>query len=150
MPKIERITMFKIPSQSDLDRCLEQYKTLKRTAVKDGKPYVLSIDAGKAACVPFLSFALSVALLFSPVVTRASFRFASLRGAALRCASLTLSALDSDEPRAQGWTLAVKSTFASKADMDYYDNECEAHKELKKVTGAVRTDVCTVWFESVL
>ena len=44
----------------------------------------------------------------------------------------------------------MKSTFASKADMDYYDNECEAHKELKKVTGAVRTDVCTVWFESVL
>jgi hypothetical protein len=44
----------------------------------------------------------------------------------------------------------VKSTFASKADMEYYDNECEAHNELKKVTAAIRTDIVTVWFESAL
>ena len=44
----------------------------------------------------------------------------------------------------------MKSTFASKADMDYYDSECEAHKELKKVTAPIRTDIVTVWFESAL
>lgn len=44
----------------------------------------------------------------------------------------------------------MKSTFASKADMDYYDKECEAHRELKKVAAAVRTDIVTVWFESAL
>lgn len=54
------------------------------------------------------------------------------------------------EPRAQGWTLAVKTTFASKDDMDYYDNECEAHKALKAVTNGIRTDVMTIWFESGL
>lgn len=54
------------------------------------------------------------------------------------------------DDRAQGWNLAVKSTFASKADMDYYDKECEAHKELKKVTAAMRTDIVMVWFESAL
>jgi hypothetical protein len=34
MGKIERITMFKIPKEEDRDRALEQYKVLKRTAVK--------------------------------------------------------------------------------------------------------------------
>lgn len=46
--------------------------------------------------------------------------------------------------------MAVKSTFASKADMDYCDNECEAYKELKKITAVVRIDILTVWFESAL
>ena len=63
---------------------------------------------------------------------------------------LTSLVSSSKEDRAQGWTLAVKSTFASKADMDYYDSECEAHKELKKVTASIRTDIVTVWFESAL
>ena len=58
--------------------------------------------------------------------------------------------LISIDDRNKGWNLAVKSTFASKADMDYYDKECEAHKALKKVSGAVRTDNLTVWFESAL
>ena len=34
MGKVERITMFKIPREEDRDRALEQYKVLKRTAVK--------------------------------------------------------------------------------------------------------------------
>jgi len=33
--------------------------------------------------------------------------------------------------------------------MDYYDDECEAHQTLKKITGAVREGpTLTVWFES--
>jgi len=95
--------MFKIPSEEDRNRVLEQYKVLKRTAVKDGKPYILSAEAGHAGT----------------------------------------------DNRSQGYTLAVKSTFASKADMDYYDDECEAHQTLKKITGAVREGpTLTVWFES--
>ena len=40
-------------------------------------------------------------------------------------------------------------------DHEFYDKECEAHKELKKVTGAVRTGVATLvtegeWPESRL
>ena len=34
MPKIERITMFKIPKEEDRNRVLEQYKVLKKTATK--------------------------------------------------------------------------------------------------------------------
>jgi hypothetical protein len=64
--------------------------------------------------------------------------------------SLTAFSFRRQEARSQGWTLAVKSTFASKEDMDYYDKECEAHKALKEVTNPIRTDVLTVWFESAL
>ena len=53
------------------------------------------------------------------------------------------------DPRSKGWTVAANCRFASKADMDYYDNECEAHKELKAVAKPVVEDVLTVWFESI-
>lgn len=97
--------MFKIPKEEDRNKLLEQYKVLKKTATKDGKPYILAAEAGHAG----------------------------------------------QEPRAQGYTLAVKSTFASKADMDYYDKECQAHKDLKVVSGAVKEgEALTVWFESAL
>ena len=35
--------------------------------------------------------------------------------------------------------------------MDYYDKECQAHKDLKVVSGAVKEgEALTVWFESAL
>ena len=36
-----------------------------------------------------------------------------------------------DDPRSQGYTLVARTVFDSKADMDYYDNECEAHTAIK-------------------
>ncbi|PVH95070.1 hypothetical protein DM02DRAFT_168797 [Periconia macrospinosa] len=36
-----------------------------------------------------------------------------------------------DDARNQGYTLVARTTFESKADMDYYDNECEAHGAIK-------------------
>ncbi|KAF2001967.1 hypothetical protein P154DRAFT_521412 [Amniculicola lignicola CBS 123094] len=38
-----------------------------------------------------------------------------------------------DDPRNGGHTLVARTTFASKEDMDFYDNECEAHQSLKAV-----------------
>lgn len=35
------------------------------------------------------------------------------------------------DARSQGYTVACMTTFASEADMAYYDSECEAHKALK-------------------
>ncbi|KAF2785621.1 hypothetical protein K505DRAFT_261687, partial [Melanomma pulvis-pyrius CBS 109.77] len=35
------------------------------------------------------------------------------------------------DPRSQGYTLVVRTVFESKDDMDYYDNECAAHVEIK-------------------
>ncbi|KAE8352368.1 hypothetical protein BDV28DRAFT_135250 [Aspergillus coremiiformis] len=54
------------------------------------------------------------------------------------------------DPRNKGYTLSVKTTFASLEDMQYYDNECEAHKALKAVVGPVKEDVLTTYYESVL
>ncbi|KAF2739742.1 hypothetical protein EJ04DRAFT_508600 [Polyplosphaeria fusca] len=36
-----------------------------------------------------------------------------------------------DDPRAQGYNFVARTVFESKADMDYYDNECSAHAALK-------------------
>ncbi|EKV04895.1 Dimeric alpha-beta barrel [Penicillium digitatum] len=46
MAPIERITLFKIPNEADRDRVLEQYKVLAKTAIKDGKPYILAAAVG--------------------------------------------------------------------------------------------------------
>ncbi|KAB8214475.1 hypothetical protein BDV33DRAFT_32447 [Aspergillus novoparasiticus] len=54
------------------------------------------------------------------------------------------------DPRNKGYTLSVKTTFASLEDMKYYDTECEAHKALKAVAGPVKEDVLTTYYESVL
>lgn len=54
------------------------------------------------------------------------------------------------DPRNKGYTISVKTTFASMEDMQYYDNECEAHKALKAVAGPLKEDVLTTFYESVL
>ncbi|KAK2768479.1 hypothetical protein FQN54_000334 [Arachnomyces sp. PD_36] len=53
------------------------------------------------------------------------------------------------EPRAKGFTLAVKAEFASREDMEYYDTHCEAHKALKEVAKPGIEDMVTVWYERV-
>ncbi|PHH75931.1 hypothetical protein CDD80_1927 [Ophiocordyceps camponoti-rufipedis] len=47
-PQIHRITLFKIPDEADQLRLLEFYKQMPVKAVKDGKPYILSVTAGRA------------------------------------------------------------------------------------------------------
>ncbi|TVY27533.1 hypothetical protein LHYA1_G003647 [Lachnellula hyalina] len=41
-----RVTLFKIPSPANVQAALEIYKDLAKSAVKDGKPYILSLHAG--------------------------------------------------------------------------------------------------------
>lgn len=53
------------------------------------------------------------------------------------------------DQRAQGYTVAIFSVFASKEDMEYYDNECEAHKALKVVAKEVHQGIMTIYFESI-
>ncbi|KAH7383055.1 stress responsive A/B barrel domain-containing protein [Cadophora sp. MPI-SDFR-AT-0126] len=43
---IQRITLFKIPNISDQEKLLDIYKGMKQNALKDGKPYILSVTAG--------------------------------------------------------------------------------------------------------
>jgi hypothetical protein len=54
------------------------------------------------------------------------------------------------DQRSKGFNVAIKSTFASLADMEYYDKDCQAHKLLKAVVGPTREDGLTVYFESAL
>jgi hypothetical protein len=104
MAPIERITMFKVRNDADRERILEQYKILSKTAVRDGKPYILSLAVG-------------------PIVPT---------------------------PRAKGFNLGVKSTFATLDDMNYYDTECPAHAELKRVAAPLSEDILTAYYESIL
>lgn len=54
------------------------------------------------------------------------------------------------DPRSKGFTISVKTTFASMEDMQYYDHECAAHKALKAVAGPLKEDVLTTFYESVI
>ncbi|KAJ4292355.1 hypothetical protein N0V90_009016 [Kalmusia sp. IMI 367209] len=46
---ITRVTLFKIPSPSDAETLLGHYRNMPVNALKDGKPYILSVSAGPAA-----------------------------------------------------------------------------------------------------
>jgi len=47
MGKINRITLFKIPNEEDLEAALAAYTKLEANNSKDGKPYILSMKASK-------------------------------------------------------------------------------------------------------
>ncbi|OHX00449.1 stress responsive alpha beta barrel domain-containing protein, partial [Colletotrichum incanum] len=51
------------------------------------------------------------------------------------------------DQRAQGFTLAAVSTFASKEDMDYYDESCAAHQELKVIAKDTHQGFAMVFFQ---
>jgi hypothetical protein len=36
-----------------------------------------------------------------------------------------------EDARSQGYTMVARTVFESKEDMDFYDNECVAHGEIK-------------------
>ncbi|PLN85159.1 hypothetical protein BDW42DRAFT_161167 [Aspergillus taichungensis] len=54
------------------------------------------------------------------------------------------------DARNKGFNVSVKTTFASMEDMKFYDEECEAHKALKKIAGPVKEDVLTTFYENIL
>ncbi|KAF3916505.1 hypothetical protein ABW20_dc0101208 [Dactylellina cionopaga] len=47
MSTIKRVTLFKVPDEAHQEAILNQYKLLEEQALKDGKPYILSLSAGK-------------------------------------------------------------------------------------------------------
>ncbi|KAH6651536.1 stress responsive A/B barrel domain-containing protein [Truncatella angustata] len=102
--RIDRITLFKISNEKDQNKLLEIYRHMPEKAVKDGKPYILSVKPGRAF----------------------------------------------PDQRAQGYTIAVVSQFSSISDMQYYDNECKAHVELKSFAKTVHQGAMMVYYESIL
>jgi hypothetical protein len=64
--------------------------------------------------------------------------------------SVVVGAAQEDQ-RAQGFTVAAILTFNSPEDMQYYDTECEAHKNLKASVKTFNNQgVCIVYFEEKL
>ncbi|KFY14302.1 hypothetical protein V492_02706 [Pseudogymnoascus sp. VKM F-4246] len=50
--------------------------------------------------------------------------------------------------RTEGYTFVNKTEFASMDDMKYYESECPAHGEVKKVLGEITIDgMMTVFFK---
>ncbi|TPX17786.1 uncharacterized protein E0L32_002887 [Thyridium curvatum] len=43
---ITRVTLFKVPKEGDQKTFLDFYGKMKSKALKDGKPYILSVEAG--------------------------------------------------------------------------------------------------------
>lgn len=72
------------------------------SSFKNGKPYIVSVKAGKAF----------------------------------------------GDERAQGYTVAVMSTFASLEDFTYYDTQCEAHKGLKAFAKTVHQGNLMVYYQA--
>lgn len=51
-------------------------------------------------------------------------------------------------PRTEGYTFVNKTEFASMEDMRYYESECPAHGDVKKVLGEITIDgMMTVFFK---
>ncbi|KAF2024408.1 hypothetical protein EK21DRAFT_78774 [Setomelanomma holmii] len=46
MPTIRRMVLFKIPSEVDQQKLLGMYKEMPTRALKNGKSYILSVEAG--------------------------------------------------------------------------------------------------------
>lgn len=44
--EVTRITLFKIPDPDDQQKLLDIYRTMPQKALKDGKPYIRSVEAG--------------------------------------------------------------------------------------------------------
>lgn len=55
-----------------------------------------------------------------------------------------------DDVRNQGYTLVALSVFGSVEDMKYYDDECAAHAELKKVAKTLHHGAMMVYFQNAL
>ncbi|CAK7232330.1 hypothetical protein SCUCBS95973_008223 [Sporothrix curviconia] len=55
-----------------------------------------------------------------------------------------------DDPRSKGFTFAAISIFDSLADMQYYDNSCPAHAELRNFAQSVHEGGMVVYFEDAI
>ena len=53
-----------------------------------------------------------------------------------------------EDSRAQGYTVAVVTTFASEEDFHYYDTQCSAHAELKSFAKTVNQGMVMVYYHA--
>ena len=135
---IERITMFKVGEAEDRKKILDEYQVLVKTAVKVRISHLLAAVSVKDSQPPLLGLTRTLLLIiYNSSQDGKPYILACEAGET------------GPDPRSKGWNIVARSTFAIKADMDYYDNECEAHKALKTVVKPLVDDMAVVWFESI-
>ncbi|EFY97713.1 Stress responsive alpha-beta barrel [Metarhizium robertsii ARSEF 23] len=123
MAPIHRVTLFKIESENDRQHLLELYRQMPTKAVK----------VRRLLSAPFAT------LLFS-LVTQDGKPYIQ---------SVTAGPTKPDQ-RAQGFTFAAISVFASLEDMEYYDNSCAAHANLKEFAKKAHSGAMMVYLENGL
>jgi hypothetical protein len=131
MSPVRRITLFKIPSESDITEVLAAYDVLMATNLK-----VSYLPLFRP--VPSFPFPLP-----SPHPTHILLQ--DSKPYIMTCVASRV--YNTSESRSEGYTVAVQSTFANKEDVEFYDKECPAHKELKKITTRVHRGLCTLLME---
>ncbi|OCL10765.1 hypothetical protein AOQ84DRAFT_208966 [Glonium stellatum] len=53
-----------------------------------------------------------------------------------------------NDPRNKGFNFGARTVFASLEDMKYYDETCDAHKEIKATLKGKVEDIMTVYMDS--
>ena len=121
--KIYRVTLFKIPEKADQHKLIEMYREMPHKALKVCASVFVLHCLGQYA----------------------------YNGQGGKPYIIHVNAGEAiDDQRNQGYTLVATSVFASREDMEYYDNDCEAHAALKAVAKRSHNGAMMVFFESAL
>lgn len=138
MPQIIRTTLFKLPNPDVLEQALQKYSTLKQDALKVSTVptlrYAHPSSPPFSILQPLFSFPppkvyqnIEIHILLD-TQTHPSLLLPQEGKPYIHLASAIKLHPDA---RSQGFTLLARTVFASKADMDFYDDEDEAHRGIK-------------------
>lgn len=117
--QIIRVTMFKVPKKEDQEVMLKNYEEVGRT---NSKVSILS----STTRVPLYL------LSFPEFICQSSKEYSQPIGQDGKPYILSLEAGPTyEDARNQGYTLVAKTVFKNIEDFEYYDKECQAHKEFK-------------------
>ena len=131
---VYRTTMFTVPNRDHTTALVQAYQRLASQAKKARSPILSMLISGSILQI----------ISLPKTLTRCSqdgkpYILSSACGPA------------ADEPRANGYNFVARTTFASKEDMDFYDNQCPAHKDLKiSIKDKVAGPPMVIWFQDAL
>lgn len=128
--QITRITLFKVPDEENQNKILALYRQMPQKALKVSQVNTSCSTTQLPVPVTFLDWL---------------FETDALQDGKPYILSVKAGLAVADQ-RAQGFTVAAVSTFASKGDMDYYDNGCAAHQELKSIAKNAHQGFAMVFF----
>lgn len=125
---IQRITCFKVSDPKDIPSFQDGYRVLQETnqKVRICIPHPFSFPYP----LPFLSIMYKNILDQFPCSPLSSRGLQDGKPYILTVTSGPTTA--TDDARAQGYNFIALARFSSEADVQYYDDECEAHRRYKE------------------